>query len=162
MLLLLLEMNLQLQYLLLHSSKYRLLVQDRLEAQVAIGLLYGEAYKLAGCRLANSSPRGMDICLNTTEQDRQLYQSQCIDTSPRAQANVSRIITPIKVSHSLVSEIYFSVWGEDDRGIELSIPGPGGLRFLRIEKPVILPSCSLIPARLDVPDCKYPPIFLDS
>lgn len=66
-----------------------------------------------------------------------------------------RMETPIQVSHILVAEVYFSVWGEDDRGNPMLSPGLGGLRVLRIEKPTILPSCALIPARLDVPHCKF-------
>lgn len=51
-------------------------------------------------------------------------------------------------------EVYFSVWGEDDQGKEMVAPGPGGLRFLQVTKPIILPSCALIPSVLDLPQCK--------
>lgn len=65
-----------------------------------------------------------------------------------------RIITPINVSHVFVYEVFFSVWGEDDMGNPLPEPGPGGLRFLQVQRPVILPSCALIPRILDLPECK--------
>jgi hypothetical protein len=67
------------------------------------------------------------------------------------------LITPINVSHMLVYEVYFSVWGEDDRGRAMPDPGPGGLRFLQVTKPLILPSCALIPSLLDLPMCESPP-----
>lgn len=66
------------------------------------------------------------------------------------------LITPINVSHMLVYEVYFSVWGEDDRGQPMPHPGPGGLRFLQVTKPLILPSCALIPSLLDLPMCESP------
>lgn len=69
--------------------------------------------------------------------------------------NRYRVITPIKVAHELVAEVYFSVWGEDDTGRTLPSPGPGGLRVLRATKPIILPSCGLIPGRLAAPNCKH-------
>ena len=67
-----------------------------------------------------------------------------------------RIVTPISVSHTFIYEIFFSVWGEDDMGNPLPEPGPGGLRFLQVQRPVILPSCALIPRALDLPECKLP------
>jgi hypothetical protein len=53
-----------------------------------------------------------------------------------------RIVTPIKVSHSLIYEIYFSVWGETDKGEPMSKPGPGGLRFMKVQRPIAVPSVS--------------------
>ena len=63
------------------------------------------------------------------------------------------ILTPINVSHVFVYEVFFSVWGEDDMGNPLPEPGPGGLRFLQVQRPIILPSCALIPRVLDLPEC---------
>lgn len=54
----------------------------------------------------------------------------------------------------LVYEVYFSVWGQDNMGLLMDIPGPGGLRFLQVTKPLILPSCALIPPLLDLPVCE--------
>lgn len=53
-----------------------------------------------------------------------------------------------------VYEVYFSTWGIDSQGQPMTIPGPGGLRFLQVTKSVIIPSCALIPALLDLPICK--------
>lgn len=64
------------------------------------------------------------------------------------------LITPINVSHTFVYEVFFSVWGEDDSGKLMEQPGPGGLRFLQVQRPVILPSCALIPRVLNLPECK--------
>ncbi|ORY26977.1 hypothetical protein BCR39DRAFT_539659 [Naematelia encephala] len=63
--------------------------------------------------------------------------------------------TPIQVSHRLVTEVWFSVYGEDQFGKPLKQPGPGELRVLRIEKPVIVPTCFLIPSVLNLPLCKF-------
>ncbi|KAL1405312.1 hypothetical protein Q8F55_008939 [Vanrija albida] len=75
-----------------------------------------------------------------------------IDTKARLpNDNVSRpstlpgVVTPINVSHALVLEVFFSVYGEDDKGQPMKVPGPGGLRMLRVSRPVVLPSCALIP-----------------
>jgi hypothetical protein len=61
------------------------------------------------------------------------------------------VVTPISVSHHLIMEVYFSVWSEDDRGERMKIPGPGGLRMLRVSRPVTIPSCNLMPQILDLP-----------
>lgn len=61
------------------------------------------------------------------------------------------VVTPITVSHHLVLEVFFSVYGEDDRGEKMRIPGPGGLRMLRVSRPITLPSCALIPEVIDLP-----------
>ncbi|KLT41789.1 hypothetical protein CC85DRAFT_247074 [Cutaneotrichosporon oleaginosum] len=50
------------------------------------------------------------------------------------------VVTPITVTHNLVLEVFFSVWGEDDRGEAMKLPGPGGLRMLRVSRPITLPS----------------------
>lgn len=52
------------------------------------------------------------------------------------------IITPIKVSHGLIAEIYFSIYGETDQSQKKTRPGPGGLRVLKISRPIIVPSVS--------------------
>lgn len=52
------------------------------------------------------------------------------------------VVTPITVSHHLVLEVFFSVFGEDDRGEKMRVSGPGGLRMLRVSRPVTLPSVS--------------------
>jgi hypothetical protein len=52
------------------------------------------------------------------------------------------IVTPIKVSHSFIYEIYFSLWGETDKGDPLKLPGPGGLRFMKVQGPIVVPSVS--------------------
>jgi hypothetical protein len=61
------------------------------------------------------------------------------------------VVTPINVAHHLVMEVYFSVWSEDDRGEKMRIPGPGGLRLLRVSRPVTIPSCTLMPQIVDLP-----------
>jgi hypothetical protein len=61
------------------------------------------------------------------------------------------VVTPITVTHNLVLEVFFSVWGEDDRGEPMKLPGPGGLRMLRVSRPITLPSCALIPEVIDLP-----------
>ncbi|BEI91598.1 uncharacterized protein CcaverHIS019_0404180 [Cutaneotrichosporon cavernicola] len=61
------------------------------------------------------------------------------------------VVTPITVTHNLVLEVFFSVWGEDDRGEPMKVPGPGGLRLLRVSRPITLPSCALIPEVIDLP-----------
>lgn len=61
------------------------------------------------------------------------------------------VVTPITVSHKLILEVFFSVYGEDDRGRKLKSPGPGGLRMLRISRPAMIPSCSMIPPILNLP-----------
>jgi hypothetical protein len=70
-------------------------------------------------------------------------------------ADAYSILTPVSVAHNTLTEVFFSVWGEDARGNAMERPGPGGLRILRIEKPILVPNCALIPARLNVPDCTF-------
>lgn len=88
----------------------------------------------------------------------------------RAEADGS-IITPIKVRHQLIAEVWYSVFNEDVTGHPLgSPPGQGQLRMLRVEKPVIVPSCAFIPDVVELPSyeshafdtapcpvCKLPP-----
>lgn len=53
------------------------------------------------------------------------------------------VVTPITVTHHVILEVYFSVWSETDRGEAMKITGPGGLRMLRVSRPVSIPSVSL-------------------
>jgi hypothetical protein len=52
------------------------------------------------------------------------------------------VVTPISVSHSLSLEVTFSVWGEDDRGRKMEHTTHGGLRALRVTRPLFVPSVS--------------------
>jgi len=61
------------------------------------------------------------------------------------------IITPITVSHELVLEVFYSVEGEDVMGKPLPKGMPAPVRMLRILKPVIIPSCGMIPETLELP-----------
>lgn len=61
------------------------------------------------------------------------------------------VVTPITVSHKLVLEVFFSVYGQDHHGRPLKSPGPGGLRMLRVSRPTMIPSCHMIPPILDLP-----------
>ncbi|TXT16037.1 hypothetical protein VHUM_00540 [Vanrija humicola] len=61
------------------------------------------------------------------------------------------VITPIKVTHSLILEVWYSVYGEDARGMTYDKPQQGQLRVLRVEKPVVLPSCAFIPEVMELP-----------
>lgn len=50
--------------------------------------------------------------------------------------------TPIKVSHVLRTEVFFSVHGEDVKGDPLPDGGPGELRVMYVNKSVVLPAVS--------------------
>jgi hypothetical protein len=52
------------------------------------------------------------------------------------------IDTPIHVSHALEITVYFSVFGIDAQGKLQPRGGPGGLRAMRIQRPVVLPTVS--------------------
>lgn len=54
-------------------------------------------------------------------------------------------------SHSLVLEVFYSVYGEDVAGDKLPAPGHGHLRLLKVDKPVTIPSCAFIPDVVDLP-----------
>ncbi|GMK53506.1 hypothetical protein CspeluHIS016_0100920 [Cutaneotrichosporon spelunceum] len=80
-----------------------------------------------------------------------------IDTKARMpNDNVARpstvpgVVTPITVSHTMTLEVAFSVWGEDDTGQKIHQTF-GGLRVLRVSRPLSVPSCCLVPAVLDLP-----------
>ncbi|BEI83346.1 hypothetical protein CcaverHIS002_0312140 [Cutaneotrichosporon cavernicola] len=66
-------------------------------------------------------------------------------------STVPGVVTPISVSHTMTLEVAFSVWGEDDTGNKMDHPTFGGLRVLRVSRPVSVPSCCLVPAVLDLP-----------
>lgn len=57
-------------------------------------------------------------------------------------STVPGVVTPITVSHTITLEIAFSVWGEDDLGNKMEKPGYGGLRVMRVSRPVLVPSVS--------------------
>ncbi|TXT14018.1 uncharacterized protein COLE_00211 [Cutaneotrichosporon oleaginosum] len=59
--------------------------------------------------------------------------------------------TPMVTSHSLILEVFYSVFGEDVSGNPLPTPGQGHLRMLKVDKPVTIPSCAFIPDVVDLP-----------
>ena len=50
--------------------------------------------------------------------------------------------TPLRVSHELGFDLFYSVYGEDDKGSKLRKAGPGELRVMRVARSVVLPSVS--------------------
>ena len=56
-----------------------------------------------------------------------------------------RTWTPIHIAHTLVAEVFFSIWGKTEFGEDMSRPGPGGLQVMRIKRPVVVPSVSRYP-----------------
>jgi hypothetical protein len=46
------------------------------------------------------------------------------------------------VSHYLLAEVYFSIWGEDAAGRQLPRGGPGAMRVIKIRRPLVLPHVS--------------------
>jgi len=61
------------------------------------------------------------------------------------------VLTPIRVSHNLIFELFFSVYGEEASGKPMSVPNPGALRLLKWVRPIIIPGCSLISGVIDLP-----------
>lgn len=55
-------------------------------------------------------------------------------------ADEARITTPIQITHALTTEMFFSIWGETATGEAMKMPGPGGLRVMRVTRPVVVPS----------------------
>jgi hypothetical protein len=53
-----------------------------------------------------------------------------------------RTLTPIHIAHTLVAEVFFSVWGITEYGEKMIRPGPGGLQVMRIKRPIVVPSVS--------------------
>jgi hypothetical protein len=70
--------------------------------------------------------------------------------------SVEGMDTPLRLSHQLAVEVVFSIWGEDAYGQAMK-PGPGEQRRLKIARPVVLPSCAIIPQTFSLPACKSHP-----
>lgn len=51
-----------------------------------------------------------------------------------------RTITPIRVTHELLLQVYYSIYGESVKGEK--IKGPGELRLMSVRVPIHLPSVS--------------------
>lgn len=66
-------------------------------------------------------------------------------------STLPHVKTPIRVSHQLNIECFFSVYGETDTGKPMTPVGAGGLRLLRVTRGTILPSCALTPDNLSLP-----------
>jgi hypothetical protein len=62
-----------------------------------------------------------------------------------------RIVTPIQVKHALGLEIFYSVYGENADGRQMSKPGPGELRLIKLMKGIALPSVSRLFSMCDFP-----------
>ncbi|ODO08789.1 hypothetical protein L198_00522 [Cryptococcus wingfieldii CBS 7118] len=60
-----------------------------------------------------------------------------------------RTITPLRISHDLIFQIYYSVDGEKVDGEP--IDGPGELRVMQIKVPVIMSSCHCVKDALSLP-----------
>ncbi|WVQ74881.1 hypothetical protein IAR50_004488 [Cryptococcus sp. DSM 104548] len=58
-------------------------------------------------------------------------------------------ITPIRVSHELIFQVYYSVHGEDVKGE--AIKGAGELRMMRTKIPIKVPSCHCLSDSLSLP-----------
>ncbi|TYJ52586.1 hypothetical protein B9479_006794 [Cryptococcus floricola] len=58
-------------------------------------------------------------------------------------------ITPIRVSHELIIQVYYSVHGEDVKG--RPIKGAGELRMMRTKIPLRVPSCHCLSDSLSLP-----------
>lgn len=53
-----------------------------------------------------------------------------------------RVGVPIRGSHKLIEEVYFSVVGQNGDGSEMSTPGHGGIQKMRRAFDVVLPQVS--------------------
>ena len=53
---------------------------------------------------------------------------------------MSRTITPLRVSHELVLQVFYSIEGQGVYGEPIA--GPGELRMMGVKVPVIVPSVS--------------------
>ena len=51
---------------------------------------------------------------------------------------------PIRASHKLVYEVYFSVFGKIGSGAEMPIPGQGGLQVMRRNLDTVVPQVSQV------------------
>ena len=63
--------------------------------------------------------------------------------------------SPIRVSHQLITEVFFSVVGEDDFGRPIPPEQQPGLRIFRLTKAIVVPSCAMIPMWLQPPSCTW-------
>ena len=68
-------------------------------------------------------------------------------------STVEGVETPLRLTHQLAVEVVFSIWGEDAYGQAIK-PGPGEQRRLKIARPIVLPSCAIIPQTFSLPACK--------
>ncbi|WVQ72618.1 hypothetical protein IAR50_002176 [Cryptococcus sp. DSM 104548] len=60
-----------------------------------------------------------------------------------------RTITPIRISHDLIFQVYYSIDGESVSGEP--IDGPGELRVMQIKVPVLMSSCHCVKDALNLP-----------
>lgn len=61
------------------------------------------------------------------------------------------IITPINVTHHLVVEVWYAVVGEDVSGNPVRSGEFAGVRMMKADRPVIVPSCGFIPEVVELP-----------
>lgn len=59
-------------------------------------------------------------------------------------STVPGVKTPITVSHELLVEVFFTMFGQDQQGRAMKHPAPGGSRLLKIKRDVIVPSVSYL------------------
>ena len=59
---------------------------------------------------------------------------------------------PIRASHKLVYEVYFSVYGQTGSGAEMLKPGPGGLQVMRRNLDTVVPQVSDVSMVEDLTD----------
>jgi hypothetical protein len=67
-------------------------------------------------------------------------------------SDISRTISPIRVSHQLELQIYYSIEGELASGAPCD--GPGELRMMSTKTGIMVPSCCCTISSLDLPPCK--------
>jgi len=60
---------------------------------------------------------------------------------------------PIRASHKLVYEIYFSVFGKTGSGGQMPIPGQGGLQVMRRNLDTVVPQVSDSDNNRNFADC---------
>lgn len=65
---------------------------------------------------------------------------------------ISSTITPIRVTHRLDLQVFFSVEGELADGDPCD--GPGELQMMQVGSPISIPSCCCTIPSLDLPPCK--------
>ena len=64
---------------------------------------------------------------------------------------MDRTITPIRVSHDLLLQVFYSIDGETVTGQPCE--GPGELRMMQVKVPVNVPSCCCSLNALNLPTC---------